>query len=1023
MKKTIIALAILPTLISVRLNAAKPLPFKSILYNTSDRPHVSVSTEDPQPVYNLYKLAKLLAKKKENYHALAYLTQLSKKRTDNTQLVENLKGFIDYSDINKSTYGELGGLLQITLDIEKPYLNQKVKTGKFEVYKKKLNSTYVSQANVSKDFNEYINRNIENYQEIDALNKLLKKYRNIKIVDSINSFIQENKGLFPSSYKLDDFGAQSLSDFNEKLKDAKVKAIAISNKKNEIDNLGDLTQLENLKLGKLDSIKADLVKVGDGAKVEELFKGDDEYNFLRYKDFYAGLVKKRDGLAADFVAKYIKQLSPAQKNVLDVQPKEDVVAAQQLVVVQAALQVEQQVASGFKIPSESDVIMALAQFMANRAKQETMIWFVQNLQKELQHSLLWDVFPETKKLVEEFDGQSLPDFNETWRLGLSSDFVKLPSNLINGHWLAAKSVENGKDKELGKLKKTVQISNHFYKLIREKQNYRSIIESFYNLIDDNKLLQDSQLRKPIALLHVATNEFFNFNDKKVTFLTTEQIKDLSKEELSILGDLIKLKYGTNVFNDVNSIVSFNVNSLEEEKKSLSKLANFVSDLSQLDVLSKAASSDTSGAFPAVWDKMISMLKYVDSDYSSLGDKFESSNFSEIAQIEDLHKVYQHIARKEFKPAAKAALDLVKPLVSLNNFVVAKEGDKISFKRLKKPTDLISTAIPIFDINAKKISFLNAPTKIFDVVRIQDKGRIEVVNEGKTFSFLIQDLAKEFKAIRFADGDIKLNLNDEHFEKKLKNVKIFMKQLFGIELGSNLKDETPLRFANMLVDFYDDPTKILNKASYEDFKLDDYISHSYVSNKSLNKLVQVSGMFADILTSRDERGIYRAIESVVAPPESYMIKRKNDYTLSINGYVGGFVGYQSVLSKPSDFKSSFIYGITAPIGLTYSQKKWGVFAQFMDLGNAVNHFLWNTSDKIDKQKLTVKELFSPGVSVLYNIPKSPFVLFAGAKMVQIDKRYDANFGMVNAKGLDMLQFTTGLKVDIPFFTLGRWNKIK
>jgi len=160
--------------------------------------------------------------------------------------------------------------------------------------------------------------------------------------------------------------------------------------------------------------------------------------------------------------------------------------------------------------------------------------------------------------------------------------------------------------------------------------------------------------------------------------------------------------------------------------------------------------------------------------------------------------------------------------------------------------------------------------------------------------------------------------------------------------------------------------------------------------TLNNLIKYGGFMASVATAKNSNEVESAIESFALPVGSSRIKRVSDFNVSLNAYVGLFVGYEKIRGVDgSGFKLN-TYGITAPIGVSAScghhilffksGHEWStsLFLSLIDLG-AVTAF--RVKDTITSQVPTIqlKDIFSPGMFLSLGIPKTPLSINLGAQM--------------------------------------------
>lgn len=141
-------------------------------------------------------------------------------------------------------------------------------------------------------------------------------------------------------------------------------------------------------------------------------------------------------------------------------------------------------------------------------------------------------------------------------------------------------------------------------------------------------------------------------------------------------------------------------------------------------------------------------------------------------------------------------------------------------------------------------------------------------------------------------------------------------------------------------------------------------------------------FAQLSDAKTKEDAKLALKTFALPPDSYMSKRKDNMRLSISSYLGFAGGIETYKSG-----SFFYYGLTAPIGLEAS---WGtrrkgsvsILGTVFDLGAVVNSQIYNTSESF-----SLRNIYAPGVGLIYGFPEMPLSLGMGYARVNSVKQYD------------------------------------
>lgn len=187
-------------------------------------------------------------------------------------------------------------------------------------------------------------------------------------------------------------------------------------------------------------------------------------------------------------------------------------------------------------------------------------------------------------------------------------------------------------------------------------------------------------------------------------------------------------------------------------------------------------------------------------------------------------------------------------------------------------------------------------------------------------------------------------------------------------------------------------------------------------------IQRYGTFmANVAQAKDGEEVAQAIENVALPAGSWRVKRADKFSISINGYLGGFAAreYQNTNTYNS-------LGIAAPVGFAFNwglncygtkHKVWknhslSLFVPLIDIG-AVTAFRFN-NDSSQIPTIQLKNILAPGLYGIWGIGNTPISLGLGAQ-------YGPQLRKVGAAQNDLsenfyVRYGAFLAVDIPMFYL-------
>lgn len=194
-----------------------------------------------------------------------------------------------------------------------------------------------------------------------------------------------------------------------------------------------------------------------------------------------------------------------------------------------------------------------------------------------------------------------------------------------------------------------------------------------------------------------------------------------------------------------------------------------------------------------------------------------------------------------------------------------------------------------------------------------------------------------------------------------------------------------------------------------------------ANKAVITNVTYYGNFlVDVITTVENKGnLKNVIESYVMPVSSYRIKRQHAYSWDVSAYPGMYLAYEFSQSN------SFSYGVTAPIGISYSRKNSAkddlntsassstLFLSVIDIGAPFGYRFMNDEAEGLPEAIQWEQVFAPGLSYIYGFKNSPLSLGINAQFCPLLRKIEEN-NQLDAKNI----FRVGLNlmVDIPLFNL-------
>jgi hypothetical protein len=203
------------------------------------------------------------------------------------------------------------------------------------------------------------------------------------------------------------------------------------------------------------------------------------------------------------------------------------------------------------------------------------------------------------------------------------------------------------------------------------------------------------------------------------------------------------------------------------------------------------------------------------------------------------------------------------------------------------------------------------------------------------------------------------------------------------------------------------------------------SKNPVFNKPVAKsFIKYGTLIAGVANAQSSDEVKRALEASVLPVGSYSIKRKTNWSFSINSYVGAYWNY----SNSKDYIPSL--GLSAPIGFNISKgfpkaKKAGSLGlniQIIDLGALVNYYLikGDTAALPNDFNVRLSNIFAPGFNFCYNVPRTPLSLAWGGQYIPALYEVDQIAGKNEFTPVSAWRWQLSILIDIPLINIKVWD---
>jgi hypothetical protein len=652
---------------------------------------------------------------------------------------------------------------------------------------------------------------------------------------------------------------------------------------------------------------------------------------------------------------------------------------------------------GFSMPGQTEMIDAMAIFLANRVEQESVLWFFDELKKKAKLiEELNIVFPACMALLKNNEEYDMPKIGKAWRYAIAQDFSVMPRHFFQISFID--SVTKGRI-AVNNLRQYVGYGSEIASLIQKRY---SIDETINNLYLNLKGGLTDKVVKPdhfITLLYAVKQEMFLVNKGNKYLLSPSTLIDMPDDMFMTMLSLVDLKY-----NKVFSKILLNPNDAfdfqpDEIYRLKNILARILQEMQQIDNINRQAKSR-------------------DADKDNID--FNTLSYTPWQFTSDLVKVFSD-------------------LLTATNNSKAVAVDQIY--NLQTDIETLRGVLNVYAHIDKK-DYYGAVTEMFNLAYALTK-RYPRGAEPKEVSVL-QNYIVEY-------GSMPRNTDYKIRRSKLKNIE---KQLSvtrrlgfeNLEASPEIRAPYPLIAINRTTDSLKGQTDIVRI---------DEIKRELNFDKTRYFVLRIASFLNDISSATNSKDLSKVISAYALPATSYKRKTSTWNSLFLNAFVGPYIGYETLplgrsTSANVTYKSGYVYGLTAPIGIAFSKtfsrfkttatpddvdckfipegkhagkfrnmskSTFTVFVSLLDIGAVVSYRLSN-SDSTLPQSFKWEQFVSPGLHLQYSIHGTPLVFsMGGVYTPQIRKIGEGN------RQYNALRAYAGVLFDIPILAIHSKEKYK
>lgn len=665
--------------------------------------------------------------------------------------------------------------------------------------------------------------------------------------------------------------------------------------------------------------------------------------------------------------------------------------------------------TNFKLPTQTEMIDALAIYLARRFKQEVALTLVDQFRKILKNDkLINELFPETYKMFATGKVYEMPTFGSAWNYAISKDFSNLLTNLSRSTYVQNRI---GDSILTGHLQDVVKMCN----LINKRFSYIDVVSQLYN--DEN--LKSEFFKKNIQTLYIINKELFDTTHSSRFWITAEQLYSMKSGQMQLVLALIKSKYKhrPGVLDFLESFDDQKVRRLQNSISSLLlQLNNFQAEQRKLAQMSSGIQTIQVSNY---WNFLHSIFEAITViNPNAIDPKIQRCiNVTNYAV-----ETYSLLTEKNYAGAALKITEIL-PAIKAENYIDIKNL-VISAKELKRLEEKNSP-----DVNSmnSRFDFLDKTLQDFLFLKAL---KYEVDTSVRDFRRLMHDSRVQMFLRRHPE--MKNCNNMSCLTVLLRNDSIASRQKIEKAKASIMQSLLVQNHRNIIENDIDKAVEAITD-KYHRQEVREYINSR--SAGQFDAFRKLSGFLSDMMMAGSSKNLSLVIEKYALPPNSYKIKRASRWSWDLNAYVGTYIGREIETPYNKISEGGWVWGLSAPIGVSYSwgttRKKgeerespftsqrnlkpltgnsWTFTVSVIDIGAVVSYRLGNSSEGLP-QKVQWAQLLSPGAHIRYGLKNTPICFSMGIQHSPQLRRLKEDAPLSNT-----LRTYLGAFFDLPLFNI-------
>ncbi len=183
-----------------------------------------------------------------------------------------------------------------------------------------------------------------------------------------------------------------------------------------------------------------------------------------------------------------------------------------------------------------------------------------------------------------------------------------------------------------------------------------------------------------------------------------------------------------------------------------------------------------------------------------------------------------------------------------------------------------------------------------------------------------------------------------------------------------------------------------------------------NSDKMKEFVRYSSMIASMASASNSNQVQEILDNTALPAGSFRQKFQTPWSITLNAYLGLNFGYEQTID-PSINYGGFVFGITAPVGIEFDWKWFGIYIPIIDVGALASARIYGGTNISTSSVIGFQQVLSPGLFVRFGFNDLPLAIGIGGQYCPQLREYLYNSDS-SKQNIDVWRVVAFVAIDIP-----------